>query len=289
MGSAPWHRSAARGTACRRTARSTSRDAPRRAVGDPRQQRFASSCHTRAEIALESPPYGRRKFSYPMSLAVVVAALIALTGGWIAWWNYRAGVENVRELAGAVRSGRAQAADETEAFLCAHRRPPRRSRGLARDEPPQPKPSLARCLSGAAREPALQVGELLRPDGTFTGAYRAARRIRVNQSQIVDGKTIARRARRRRPTARGRRSATKPTRSTIRARGRSTRSPPPRTHGRVDAAVRVRRERPGHHLRAAALRRTASCVGVFTIDFDLARLSELARELQFSKHGRVAS
>src|SRR5689334_6173693 len=46
------------------------------------------------------PPVGaRRLFSYPLSLAVVVAALIAATGGWIAWWNYRSGLENTRMLA----------------------------------------------------------------------------------------------------------------------------------------------------------------------------------------------
>ena len=38
----------------------------------------------------------RRLVSYPFSLAVVVAALIAFTGGWIAWWNYRAGLANIR-------------------------------------------------------------------------------------------------------------------------------------------------------------------------------------------------
>ena len=42
----------------------------------------------------------RRLFSYPVGLAVVVAALIATTGGFIAWWNYRTGVDNVRQLAG---------------------------------------------------------------------------------------------------------------------------------------------------------------------------------------------
>ncbi|MEO8843445.1 MAG: hypothetical protein ABI591_09260 [Kofleriaceae bacterium] len=35
----------------------------------------------------------RVRFSYPLSLAVVVATLIAITGGWIAWSNYRSGVD----------------------------------------------------------------------------------------------------------------------------------------------------------------------------------------------------
>ena len=60
----------------------------------------------------------RRTFSYPLSLAVVVALLIMLTGGFIAWWNYRTGVTNVRQLAGRMFD---QIARETvvqaEAFL----------------------------------------------------------------------------------------------------------------------------------------------------------------------------
>src|SRR5262249_38729959 len=38
---------------------------------------------------------------------------------------------------------------------------------------------------------------------------------------------------------------------------------------------------------ALANRRGGQLAGVFTIDFSLARLTELARELQFSEHGKV--
>ena len=61
---------------------------------------------------------GRRRFSYPLSLAVVVATLIAITGGWIAWWNYRSGVDNVRSLAATLFDQVSrEAAGETTAFV----------------------------------------------------------------------------------------------------------------------------------------------------------------------------
>ena len=60
----------------------------------------------------------RRRFSYPLSLAVVVATLIAVTGGWIAWWNYRAGVKNVGTLAASLFDQISrEAAGETTSFL----------------------------------------------------------------------------------------------------------------------------------------------------------------------------
>ena len=60
----------------------------------------------------------RRLFSYPLSLALVVAALVAVTGGWIAWWNYARGLANIRELAGALFDQIARrTAEGTGAFL----------------------------------------------------------------------------------------------------------------------------------------------------------------------------
>ena len=53
--------------------------------------------HNRTSMAEREK--ARRLVSYPLSLALVVATLVTLTGGWIAWWNYRSGLANTRSLA----------------------------------------------------------------------------------------------------------------------------------------------------------------------------------------------
>jgi hypothetical protein len=230
----------------------------------------------------------RRLFSYPIGLAVVVALLIATTGGFIAWWNYRTGVENVRQLAGRMFDQVArEAAAQTEAFLL--RAPPAAETlvGLAEREPPaaDPRAILERCVTVLRANPGFKWVSYSDRAGRFAGAYRSGAEIRVNQSAIALGKTTV-------------------DEHTVAADGSWT----PLKH---DENTYDPRERPFYKLAAAAqtgvwtppyvfaekvpgvtyaraLRHAGEVTGVFTIDFDLARLSELARGLQFSPHGRVA-
>src|SRR4051812_13847913 len=147
--------SASRSRATRRTCIST------RSCPEPRPGRYAS-------------PVSRRRFSYPISLAVVVAALIALTGGWIAWWNYRSGVANVRILAASVFEQIArEAAGETEAFLM---RAPPAAASLANlahgDAAPPTQLELAHRVEAVLRaNPSFTWVSYAASDGSFTGAY----------------------------------------------------------------------------------------------------------------------
>jgi adenylate cyclase len=232
----------------------------------------------------------RRRFSYPISLAVVVAALIAATGGWIAWWNYRSGVDNVRTLAAAMFDQISrEAAGETTSFLL--RAPPAAETlaELDRNE----------ATAGTAEEHAIRFVAVLRAnpsftwvsygtsDGAFVGAVRKGTTLGVNLSRIgADGKT-----------SRDERDV---------ADNGEWLSPTVTEDTKYDP-----RQRPFYMLAASAkkpvwtapyvfegqnvpgisyaypLIRDGNLAGVFTIDFDLARLSELTRELQFSPNGRV--
>jgi hypothetical protein len=133
----------------------------------------------------------RRTFSYPISLAVVVAMLIAITGGFIAWWNYRTGVDNVRQLAGRLFD---QIARETkgqaEAFL--EHAPPAAAviASMAAREPASDEDALDRCISVLRANPGFKWVTYSLPDGRFMGAYREGTAIRINRSHLVDGKTI---------------------------------------------------------------------------------------------------
>jgi adenylate cyclase len=232
----------------------------------------------------------RRLFSYPISLAVVVAALIAFTGGWIAWWNYRAGLANIRSLAAGLFDQVArQAAGETEAFLL--RAPPAAETlaGLAAlDGPEITSEALARRFVAVLRANAgFSWVSYSDEAGAFTGAFRtAAGTIRVNRSRIVDGKTVlyeddvaddgAWRPARREPDT-GYDPRTRPFYRLAAAARRGVWTPPYVFEGQNVPGITYALPR----LEGGALR------GVFTIDFDLARLSELARELRFSPNGRV--
>jgi adenylate cyclase len=231
----------------------------------------------------------RRLFSYPIGLAVVVAALIATTGGFIAWWNYRTGVENVRSLSGRMFDQVArEAAAETEAFLL--RAPPAADTlvGLAEREPSSadPRAILDRCITVLRANPGFKWVSYSDRTGQFAGAYRAGSEIRVNQSKIVDGKTIV-------------------DENTVAADGswtpfkhdENTYDPRERSFYKLAAAAPsggvwtppyVFAEKVPGVTYARALRQAGEVTGVFTIDFDLARLSELARGLKFSPNGRVA-
>ena len=135
----------------------------------------------------------RRLFSYPLSLALVVAALIAATGGWIAWWNYRSGLANTRALAGSLFDQIAeQTAEGTGAFLM---RAPPAAEALANlaalDGPEVDGNALARRFLAVLRaNPDFTWVSYSDATGTFTGVYRSGAGVRVNQSRIVDGKTV---------------------------------------------------------------------------------------------------
>lgn len=232
---------------------------------------------------------GRRLFSYPISLAVVVAALIATTGGFIAWWNYRTGVDNVRELAGRMFDQIArEAAGETEAFL---RHAPPAAATLAAfidREPAAADPArsrLERCLTVLRANPGFTWVSYSDRDGEFTGAYRTAEGLRVNHSRIVDGKTVLDEHD---VLADG-------TWKPVKHDPDSKYDPRTRPFYTLAAAARggvwtppyVFAENVPGITYALAQRRGADVLGVLTIDFDLARLSTLARELQFSENGRV--
>lgn len=236
----------------------------------------------------------RRLFSYPLSLAIVVAALIAFTGGWIAWWNYRAGLANIRSLAADLFDQVArQAAGGTEAFLL--RAPPAAETlaGLAADDPPDaPTAVLARRFVAALRaNRGFSWISYSDEEGSFTGALRQGDgvldAVRVNRSRIVDGKTAleeddvaadgtwvpSRRAADTKYDPRER-----PFYKLAATARRGAWTPPYVFEGQNVPGITYALPR---YDRGAVLR------GVFTIDFDLARLSELARQLRFSPRGRV--
>lgn len=230
----------------------------------------------------------RRLFSYPLSLAVVVAALIAATGGWIAWWNYRAGLENIRELAtGLFDQVARQTAASTEGYV---RRAPPAAEGLAGivalDRPQTSSDVMARrCLAILRANEGFAWVSYSDKFGTFTGAFRAGDKLRVNRSQLVEGgktrfvehelgaddvlvpvrdgeNTYDPRAR--------------PFYKLVAKSGRAAWTPPyvfAENVPGITYAVPVFADR--------------ELQGVFTIDFDLGRLSVLARALQFSPNGRV--
>src|SRR4051812_31617288 len=85
--------------------------------GDDHGARTRVAAHT-VGLPKAVPVKPRRLVSYPLSLALVVAALVTLTGGWIAWWNYRSGLENTRSLAFDLFGNVARQTEvATEAFL----------------------------------------------------------------------------------------------------------------------------------------------------------------------------
>lgn len=125
----------------------------------------------------------RRTFSYPISLAIVVATLIAITGGFIAWWNYRTGVNNVRSLAGRMFDQIArETKEQTEAFLL--RAPPAAEviASMAAREPASDEDSLDRCISVLRANPGFKWVTYSLPDGRFMGAYREGSEHRLDRS-----------------------------------------------------------------------------------------------------------
>jgi adenylate cyclase len=229
----------------------------------------------------------RRLFSYPISLAVVVAALIAATGGFIAWWNYRTGVDNVRELASHMFDQIArEAAGETRAFLL--RAPPAAATlvGLAEREPPvtHPKPVLERCITVLRANPGFKWVSYSDRSGLFVGAYRAGSEIRTNQSHLEGTKTIVDEHT---VSPDGALVPFKHEENTYDPRTRPFYTLAAASTSGVWTPPYVFAEGVPGVTYAIAMRQAGEVLGVFTIDFELARLSELARELKFSEHGRV--
>ncbi len=230
----------------------------------------------------------RRTFSYPISLAIVVATLIAITGGFIAWWNYRTGVDNVRQLAGRVFDQIArETKSQTEAFLM--RAPPAAEvvASLAAREPTTDDHSLDRCISVLRANPGFKWVTYSLPDGKFMGAYREGAAIRINRSHLVDGKTIVDE------------HEIQPDGSLKLIKHEDDGKYDPRTRpfwalasstptgGAWTAPYGFNEGVPGITYTIAVRDKAGAVTGVFTIDFHLSRLVELSRELQFSQNGRV--
>ena len=230
----------------------------------------------------------RRLVSYPLSLAVVVAALIAATGGWIAWWNYRAGLENIRTLASGLFDQVArQTATSTEAFV---RRAPPAAEGLAGivalDRPQTSSDVMARrCIAVLRANEDFAWVSYSDKLGTFTGAFRAEDKIRVNRSHIEGGKTLFVEHE---LTDDG---ALVP----VRQGDDTNYDPRTRPFYKLVAQSKQAAWTPPYVFAenvpgityAVPFFADGGLEGVFTIDFDLGRLSELARTLQFSPNGRV--
>ena len=232
----------------------------------------------------------RRRFSYPLSLAVVVATLIALTGGWIAWWNYRSGVDNVRELAASLFAGISrEAAGETAAFVM---RAPPAAEALANlgraDTDETTQQELAKRFEAVLRaNPTFTWVSYAHWDGRFTGVYRpSAGGIKVNLSQIVDGKTQRQEydvaadgtwTNEQKAADTKYDPRTRPFYLLAATGPNGVWTPPYVFEGQPVPGITYALP----NLRADKL------AGVYTIDFDLARLTELTRRLQLSPHGRV--
>jgi len=228
----------------------------------------------------------RRTFSYPLSLAVVIAALVAGAGGWVAWWNYRAGLDNTRDLANTLfaQVGQ-QTADAAGAFL-SHAPPAAEAlRNLAAADPGASSDARARRLLDILRaNPSFTWVSYSDASGAFVGAYRPTpTTLRINRSSIgADGRTtldehdvladgswkLARHADDTKYDPR-----TRPFYQLAMQAGRGVWTAPYVFAGQNVPGVTFALPAEG---------------GVFTIDFDLARLSQLVRSLAPSEHGRVA-
>ena len=247
----------------------------------------------------------RRLFSYPLSLALVVATLVSITGGWIAWWNYRAGLDNTRALAGALFDQIArQTADATAAFL--GQAPP--AAETVANLPEAPTDELARRFLAVLRaNPGFTWVTFGDATGAFTGVHRIDGVLSINQSTLdADGKTIVHE---RDVAADG---------SWVTAEHGAETQYDPRTRPFYALVTRERRgawtdpyvfggkDGPGITYASPVFDQTAlpsgsaagrggapagdgaALRGVVTIDFDLSRLREVVRSLKVSEHGVVA-
>jgi adenylate cyclase len=234
------------------------------------------------------PVGARRLFSYPLSLAVVVAALIAATGGWIAWWNYRSGMESTRMLADELFSRVArQTAVSTEDYLM---RAPPAAESLAGvfalDRPQTSSDMMARrCAAILRANEAFAWVSYSDRNGTYVGAYREGAKILVNRSALVPqtGKTqvVVH------ELAGNTLTQTKTLENDYDPRKRPFYKLAFKARKAVWTPPYVFAENVPGITYALPFFDGDQLEGVFTIDFDLQRLSDLARSLQFSSHGRV--
>ncbi|CAN5557039.1 adenylate/guanylate cyclase domain-containing protein [soil metagenome] len=231
-----------------------------------------------------------RRFSYPLGLAVVVATLIAVTGGWIAWWNYRSGLENVRALAASLFDQISrEAANETTAFVM---RAPPAAEALARlassDVTPLTQLELSHRFEALLRaNPSFAWVSYGDSSGTYTGVNRLVTGgINVNMSRIVDGKTIRDEHTLRDDGMSGDTEETADTKYDPRTRPFYTQAAGARQGVWTPPYVFAGQNVPGITFALPVLR-GGQLAGVLTIDFNLSRLSELTRQLQFSPNGRV--
>ncbi len=232
----------------------------------------------------------RRRFSYPLSLSVVVAVLIALTGGWIAWWNYRSGVRNVRDLAATMFDQISrEAAGETTAFLM--RAPPAAEAlvGLGKgDDASITDVQIAMRYESVLRaNPSFTWVSYADKAGKFIGVYRPTTGgIKVNISQIANGVTTRAEYKVADDSTWSEAQTTPDTKYDPRTRPFYTLAAAAKTGVWTPPYVFEGQNVPGITYAIANVR-GGSLEGVTTIDFDLARLSELTRQLKVSEHGRV--
>ncbi len=227
----------------------------------------------------------RRLFSYPLSLALVVAGLVSITGGWIAWWNYRASLANTRELAGMLFDQVAhQTAEATAAFL--DQAPP--AAQTLGNFPDAPSDELARRFLAVLRaNPGFAWVSYGDAHGAFTGVHRIDGVIAVNQSSFVDGKVVVAE------------HDIDPSGAWTPANHGAVQNYDPRTRPFYQLAAREHRaawtepyrfggkDGPGITY-AQPIYDGDTLRGVLTIDFDLLHLSSLIRSLHVSEHGQVA-
>jgi adenylate cyclase len=232
----------------------------------------------------------RRRFSYPLSLAVVVAMLIAVTGGWIAWWNYRSGVQNVRALAASLFDQVSrEAANETSAFVTRAVPAADSLVNLAHAEINKPMMfELVRRYEAVLRaNPSFAWVSYADDEGAFTGVFRpASGGIRLNHSSIQDGKTTREESVIDDDMSISAPELTYDTKYDPRTRPFYTLAEAARAGVWTAPYVFAGENVPGITYAVPDVR-NGKVVGVFTIDFNLARLSELTRQLQFSPNGRV--
>jgi serine phosphatase RsbU (regulator of sigma subunit) len=133
-----------------------------------------------------------RGLSFSARLVIGVCGLVLLTGAAVTWLAHRSALQSTQVLTDTVfREASAHAVDETRAFT--ERAPPvvealRRfgADNLALSDTDK----LARqLLVFLQSNPGLSWVSLSDESGTFTGAYRVDRRVRIRQTRIVHGKT----------------------------------------------------------------------------------------------------
>lgn len=192
------------------------------------------------------------------------------------------GVDNVRALAGRLFDQIArETKGETEAFLL--RAPPAAETlaGITLDEPPTPELALQRCITALRANPGFKWVTYSMPDGRFMGAYREGEAIIINRSSILDGKT----------TVDEHEIQPDGTLKSIKHEDNATYDPRARPFYKLAASIQtggwtqpyVFNENVPGITYTIAVRAGGEVTGVFTIDFHLARLSELARELDLDR------